>query len=242
VGSEKWKTKKEGVDVMAGKQRRGKVHTDLHGGSPFDGLKQPFEEKDQILLAMNAVAVNVMARKRKADERWGLDRLAELVSEETRLRFWKQLARCRLAYQARDVEGYRSACGGMIRAYDALEKEAESLGADPVTVDVMEGQRDDGTVFGVAANADSAWAYSLQRPSVDVWTLEELAVILAAPVFTQAVRLKREIPGCEVMSIIVPDDVEPVFGGKSEGEYALSDKEILAMQKVGELSRKGSAK
>jgi hypothetical protein len=41
------------------------------------------------------------------------------------------------------------------------------------------------------------------------------------------------------MSIIVPDDVEPVFGGKSEGEYALSDKEILAMQKVGELSRKG---
>jgi len=224
---------------MAGKQRRGKVHTDLHGGSPFDGLKQPFEEKDQILLAMNAVAVNVMARKRKADERWGLDRLAELVSEETRLRFWKQLARCRLAYQARDVEGYRSACGGMIRAYDALEKEAESLGADPVTVDVMEGQRDDGSVFGVAANADSAWAYSLQRPSVDVWTLEELAVILAAPVFTQAVRLKREIPGCGVMSIIVPDDVTPVFGGKSEGEYALSDKEILAMQKVGELSRKG---
>lgn len=224
---------------MAGKQRRGKVHTDLHGGSPFDGLKQPFEEKDQILLTMNAVAVSVMARKRKADERWGLDRLAELVSEETRLRFWKQLARCRLAYQARDVEGYRSACGGMIRAYDALEKEAESLGADPVTVDVMEGQRDDGSVFGVAANADSAWAYSLQRPSVDVWTLEELAVILAAPVFTQAVRLKREIPGCEVMSIIVPDDVEPVFGGKSEGEYALSDKEILAMQKVGELSRKG---
>lgn len=224
---------------MAGKQRRGKVHTDLHGGSPFDGLKQPFEEKDQILLAMNALAVSVMARKRKADERWGLDRLAELVSEETRLRFWKQLARCRLAYQARDVEGYRSACGGMIRAYDALEKEAESLGADPVTVDVMEGQRDDGSVFGVAANADSAWAYSLQRPSVDVWTLEELAVILAAPVFTQAVRLKREIPGCEVMSIIVPDDVEPVFGGKSEGEYALSDKEILAMQKVGELSRKG---
>jgi hypothetical protein len=224
---------------MAGKQRRGKVHTDLHGGSPFDGLKQPFEEKDQILLAMNAVAVNVMARKRKADERWGLDRLAELVSEETRLRFWKQLARCRLAYQARDVEGYRSACGGMIRAYDALEKEAESLGADPVTVDVMEGQREDGSVFGVAANADSAWAYSLQRPSVDVWTLEELAVILAAPVFTQAVRLKREIPGCEVMSIIVPDDVTPVFGGKSDGEYALSDKEILAMQKVGELSRKG---
>jgi hypothetical protein len=224
---------------MAGKQRRGKVHTDLHGGSPFDGLKQPFEEKDQILLAMNAVAVSVMARKRKADERWGLDRLAELVSEETRLRFWKQLARCRLAYQARDVEGYRSACGGMIRAYDALEKEAESVGADPVTVDVMEGQREDGSVFGVAANADSAWAYSLQRPSVDVWTLEELAVILAAPVFTQAVRLKREIPGCEVMSIIVPDDVTPVFGGKSEGEYALSDKEILAMQKVGELSRKG---
>ena len=119
---------------MAGKQRRGRVHTDLHGGSPFDGLKEPFEEKDQILLAMNAVAVNVMARKRKADERWGLDRLAELVSEETRLRFWKQLGRCRLAYQARDVEGYRSACGGMMRAYDALEKEAETLGAEPVTV------------------------------------------------------------------------------------------------------------
>jgi hypothetical protein len=223
---------------MARTSKRGKVYEALHGGTKFDGLKEPFEERDPIVLALNSLALGVVARKRKADQRWGLDRLAELVSEETRLKYWRQIHRCRLAYQSRDVESYRSAVGGMMRAYDALEKEAESGGAEPLHEDVLEGQREDGSVFAVAANADSAWAYSQQRVEVDVWTLDELAVILAAPVFTQAIRLKRAMPGTEVMSVIQPEDVGPVFTGDTESGYVMSDKELEVMKRVGEEGRK----
>ena len=48
---------------MAAKDKRGKVRDGLYGGSE-DRLKNPFEEDDQIVLAMNSVAVSVMKRKR----------------------------------------------------------------------------------------------------------------------------------------------------------------------------------
>ena len=46
---------------MAAKDKRGKVRDGLYGGSE-DRLKNPFEEDDQIVLAMNSVAVSVMKR------------------------------------------------------------------------------------------------------------------------------------------------------------------------------------
>jgi hypothetical protein len=68
--------------------------------------------------------------------------------------------------------------------------------------------------------------------------LDELAVILAAPVFTQAIRLKRAMPGTEVMSVIQPEDVGPVFTGDTESGYVMSDKELEVMKRVGEEGRK----
>ena len=51
---------------MAAKDKRGKVRDGLYGWSD-DRLKNPFEEDDSIVLAMNSVAVSVMKRKREAD-------------------------------------------------------------------------------------------------------------------------------------------------------------------------------
>jgi len=214
---------------MAAKDKRGKVRDGLYGGSE-DRLKNPFEEDDQIVLAMNSVAVSVMKRKREADKVWGLDRLAELVSEETRLRFWRQLMRCRDAYKARDVEAYRSACDGMKRAYDELEKEAESLGGKVLSVIVLEGQREDGSVFAVCEDPASAYAYGELRPACDCWTMEEIAVILQQEFFTQAVNIKRAMPGAEVLSVMAPEDIGPVYKGSSDQAYALSKDALAVME------------
>ena len=217
---------------MARTSKRGKVYEALHGGTKFDGLKEPFEERDPIVLALNSLALGVVARKRKADQRWGLDRLAELVSEETRLRFWRQLMRCRDAYKARDVEAYRSACAGMRRAYDALEKEAESLGGKVLSVNVLEGQREDGSVFAVCEDPASAYAYGEMRPACDCWTMEEIAVILQQEFFTQAVNIKRAMPGAEVLSVMAPEDIGPVYSGNSDQAYALSKEALGTMERV----------
>jgi len=214
---------------MAAKDKRGKVKDGLYGGSE-DRLKNPFEEDDPIVLAMNSVAVSVMKRKRKADKVWGLDRLAELVSEETRLRFWRQLFRCREARKARDVEAYRSACGGMMRAYDVLEAEAKAVNAEPLQVNVMEGQRDDGSVFAICADPATVHAYARMRPACDCWTMDEVGLILQQEFFTQAVNIKRVMPGAEVLTLMEEQDIGPVYKGKSEQAYALSKDALAAME------------
>lgn len=214
---------------MAAKDKRGKVRDGLYGGSE-DRLKNPFEEDDPIVLAMNSVAVSVMKRKREADKVWGLDRLAELVSEETRLRFWRQLLRCREARKARDVEAYRSACGGMVRAYDVLEAEAKAVNAEPLQVNVMEGQRDDGSVFAICADPATVHAYAQMRPACDCWTMDEVALILQQEFFTQAVNIKRVMPGAEVLTLMEEQDIGPVYKGNSEQAYALSKDALAAME------------
>jgi len=214
---------------MAAKDKRGKVRDGLYGGSE-DRLKNPFEEDDPIVLAMNSVAVSVMKRKREADKVWGLDRLAELVSEETRLRFWRQLLRCREARKARDVEAYRSACGGMLRAYDVLDAEAKAVNAEPLQVNVMEGQRDDGSVFAICADPATVHAYAQMRPECDCWTMDEVALILQQEFFTQAVNIKRVMPGAEVLTLIEEQDIGPVYKGSSEQAYALSKDALAAME------------
>ena len=214
---------------MAAKDKRGKVRDGLYGGSE-DRLKNPFEEDDQIVLAMNSVAVSVMKRKREADKVWGLDRLAELVSEETRLRFWKQLWRCRDARKARDVEAYRSACGGMMRAFDVLEAEAKAMNAQPLAVSVMEGQRDDGSVFAICADPATVHAYAAMRPECDCWTMDEVAVILQQEFFTQAVNIKRAMPGAEVLTLMAEEDIGPVYKGSSDQAYALSKDALAVME------------
>jgi hypothetical protein len=214
---------------MAAKDKRGKVRDGLYGGSE-DRLKNPFEEDDPIVLAMNSVAVSVMKRKREADKVWGLDRLAELVSEETRLRFWRQLLRCREARKSRDVEAYRSACGGMLRAYDVLEAEAKAVNAEPLQVNVMEGQRDDGSVFAICADPATVHAYAAMRPECDCWTMDEVAVILQQEFFTQAVSIKRAMPGAEVLTLMAEEDIGPVYKGSSEQAYALSKDALAVME------------
>jgi hypothetical protein len=214
---------------MAAKDKRGKVRDGLYGGSE-DRLKNPFEEDDPIMLAMNSVAVSVMKRKREADKVWGLDRLAELVSEETRLRFWKQLWRCRDARKARDVEAYRSACGGMMRAFDVLEAEAKAMNAQPLALSVMEGQRDDGSVFAICADPATVHAYASMRPECDCWTMDEVAVILQQEFFTQAVSIKRAMPGAEVLTLMAEEDIGPVYKGNSEQAYALSKDALAVME------------
>jgi len=217
---------------MARTSKRGKVYEALHGGTKFDGLKEPFDERDPIVLALNSLALGVVARKRKADQRWGLDRLAELVSEETRLKYWRQIHRCRLAYQSRDVESYRSAVGGMLRAYDVLEKEAETLGVEPLHEDVLEGQREDGSVFAICADAATVHAYAQMRPECDCWTIDEVAIILQQEFFTQAVNIKRAMPGAEVLTLMEEQDIGPIYKGSSEQAYALSKGALEAMEQA----------
>jgi hypothetical protein len=62
--------------------------------------------------------------------------------------------------------------------------------------------------------------------------MEEIAVILQQEFFTQAVNIKRALPGAEVLSVLAPEDIGPVYSGNSDQAYALSKEALWAMERV----------
>jgi hypothetical protein len=120
----------------------------------------------------------------------------------------------------------------MIRAFDVLEAEAKAMNAQPLAVSVMEGQRDDGSVFAICADPATVHAYAAMRPECDCWTMDEVAVILQQEFFTQAVSIKRAMPGAEVLTLMAEEDIGPVYKGSSEQAYALSKSALEAMEQA----------
>jgi hypothetical protein len=118
----------------------------------------------------------------------------------------------------------------MMRAFDVLEAEAKAMNAEPLAVSVMEGQRDDGSVFAICADPATVHAYAAMRPECDCWTMDEVAVILQQEFFTQAVNIKRAMPGAEVLTLMAEEDIGPVYKGSSEQAYALSKDALKAME------------
>jgi hypothetical protein len=62
--------------------------------------------------------------------------------------------------------------------------------------------------------------------------MEEIAVILQQEFFTQAVNIKRAMPGAEVLSVMAPEDIRPVYSGNSDQAYALSKEALGTMERV----------
>jgi len=62
--------------------------------------------------------------------------------------------------------------------------------------------------------------------------MEEIAVILQQEFFTQAVNMKRAMPGAEVLSVMAPEDIGPVYSGNGDQAYALSKEDLGAMERV----------
>jgi hypothetical protein len=60
--------------------------------------------------------------------------------------------------------------------------------------------------------------------------MDEVAVILQQEFFTQAVSIKRAMPGAEVLTLMAEEDIGPVYKGSSEQAYALSKSALEAME------------
>lgn len=131
----------------------------------------------------------VDAASREAEAEWGVERLPMLVDAELRAKFYRQEAKWRdaleTAYSApvltRDMlEAVRASSAAMVRAYGALAAAASEAGHRPVRPEVWEIRLHDGTVGAfVQTNAEVAAARASGR-YLQVFTLEEVANIIAA--------------------------------------------------------------
>lgn len=134
--------------------------------------------------------------KKEHEDKWGVNRVINMVDVEFRIKVWKQAERVWEASGSEDFGRLASACDGMIRAYKALDAWATAEGIAPVGMKAIEWETQDGTVMAVVQTDADAVAYQRQRKdiqSLHIWTMAELATMMAGGIGQDIARLKADI-------------------------------------------------
>lgn len=146
---------------------------------------------------------------RTMEAKWGVGRLPMIVSTETRAKFYRQGLRFREALETcygakvitRDMmDAIAKAAGGMERAWAALDKEADTIGAKPLDPDVWEAVLSDGSILAVVQTSADAHRVLEDGRIKNVWTMEEVSRAVEA--FPDIIRsIKETFPGAEVQPV-----------------------------------------
>jgi hypothetical protein len=116
---------------------------------------------------------------RDADNRWGIDRLPELVSTETAAKWGKTLASLNDAIETSDPESVRAWAEVGIRGLAVMDAEAEKRGAIPADPAIWEYEYN-GLKFGIFADGAKWQAAKRKRPDLVLYSMQEVAAALVA--------------------------------------------------------------
>lgn len=145
---------------------------------------------------------------RSMDEKWGVDRLPDLVSVETAKIWGTTVANLNAAieaqYTAEDQDQARAdviACvESALRGFAFMDAEAERIGAKPASKEVIEYSLD-GTRIGIMAD-DAAWpAIKAERPDLVLYTMREVALALQSNLGKFMAETKDHFPKAEMTKI-----------------------------------------
>ena len=161
----------EGVEDLVGKEvkqmkqnkRQKKSDRILHGSQSKDAIMC-----DYALAPVDRLAIQM-------DEKWGIDVLPELVSVSMSQKYGSAVAKMNAAVEAGDVEECRKRCEVVIRGLQAMDAEAERIGAQRASTDVWEVEID-GKLFGVMKDGRSWRTIKKQRPELELLTLREVGL------------------------------------------------------------------
>jgi len=127
---------------------------------------------------MTDYAVAPFDRKaEEMDEKWGIDRLVELVSAETAAKYGSAMAKFNDAIDAGDPSVTAARAQVCIRGMEAMDAEATAAGAERASMDVWEVEVA-GELYGVMRDARSWQAIKAQRPEMTLVSLREVALAL----------------------------------------------------------------
>jgi hypothetical protein len=112
------------------------------------------------------------------ERRWGVDRLPELVSTETQVKYWRQVDKLDAAIEANDVDLVTKYAAGMMRAYAAMQNEARDRGHDELKGTWYECETPDGRVLIVAPSFEESHKAARERTGCIVYAMQEVAAIV----------------------------------------------------------------
>jgi len=153
----------------------------------------------------NAVMGELVNRKNTHDAEWGIDRLVWLVDSGLREKVWLQMQRVWQAQESRDEMKLEKAVQSMCRAYQAMEDWARANGVSQLPdVGQIEHQREDGSVLVVVPDERAKAIYCQQWPGTtdrEVWTISELAIILAKQAGGKVSEIKQLWPDSKLVAV-----------------------------------------
>lgn len=120
------------------------------------------------------------------EAKWGVDRLPYLVDDDTRQKWWSAVDKLNAAVAEEDAEAVRHRVDVCLRGLQVLEAKAERDGQIPMGPTWWEIAMEDGSVLRVVKEwpegsmARQAAETGQGRPKVVVWSLHEVARVIAA--------------------------------------------------------------
>lgn len=156
------------------------------------GLTESELRCDMAVAAFDRVA-------RDMDRKWGIDRLPELVSQETADRYAVALSQMNAAISAGDIQLTQHKANVCIRGMSVMDQEATSLGHLPATGDFWEVQIG-GFKAAILKDGCEWQAAAERRPDLKFFTLREAALAIRA--YCEALPVleaKAQFPGAEIV-------------------------------------------
>lgn len=133
------------------------------------------------------------------EAKWGADRLRLLVGPELREKFDRQRYLLNQAIWHGDLEQVRHEAGRMVKAWQALDRDATANGKQSLSPQVWEIPLDNGGVAAIVPSNDHAHAVVAEGRQVAVYTLDEIGRLLSN--YPDIARAKAVFPGATVTAI-----------------------------------------
>ena len=141
--------------------------------------------------------------------KWGEGRLRLVISTELREKFDRQWMLFNEAIKFGDLEAVKIQSARMVRAWSAADREAESLGVQPLAPEVWETTTPDGEVLAIVKTRDEASKVIAEGRAVRVVTLDEIGNLLGKH-FGQVLNVLAAFEGARVVAIREPAPINLV--------------------------------
>lgn len=133
------------------------------------------------------------------EAKWGVDRLRLLVGPELREKFDRQRYLMNQAIWHGDLEQVRREASRMVKAWQALDREATAGGKTPLAPQVWEVALENGSVAAIVPTNDHAHAVVAEGRQLAVYTLDEIGRLLSN--YPEIAKAKAVFPGATVTAI-----------------------------------------
>lgn len=169
-----------------------------------DAIWQPDLARDLVKSRVQSAVWDYDQATDKVEKVWGADRLPYLVSDPTRLKWWRAVDALNEAIKAADAEKTRSLVDNLIRGLDKLVDEAKAAGHMPLSPEIWETPLSDGTTLRIVRAYPENAAHFDDGRNVRTFTIEEIA------------RLVEGLPGITATKAHFPHAVVTKVRTKSE--------------------------